>query len=77
VKKVVFGGMMALAGLIGAAVIIVGPLSARVILGYLTPHSFAQYLSHFSLYFPLAVFIIIAIIGFIIGILGLLEKKDR
>ena len=85
-KKILFGGMMMLAGTISATVLLVGSivvaelsrLNWRItqpeIMYALEPFWFIR---RYQLQIPLAVFVIMAVIGLALSICGLIEKQGK
>ena len=72
-KKIVFGGIMFLAGIISSAIL----LSGTMVTGFIHngEYSFAWSLSQYKLTIPLNIFIVIAVVGFALCIWGLIEKE--
>lgn len=70
-KKVIFGGIMIFAGVISTAVLISSINIDVVVNGAL---SLSEAISFYNLTMPLVMFIIIAVVGFAIGVWGLVEK---
>ena len=85
-KKILFGGMMMLAGTVGATVILAGSvvvaelarLNWRItqpeMMYVLEPFWFIR---RYQLQIPLAAFVIMAVIGLAFSIWGLIEKQGK
>lgn len=74
-KKVILGGMMMLAGLISTAILMSGTMATGY--RYTMLYSFSRVLRSYQLTTPLAIFIIIAVIGLALSLWGLFEKQDE
>ena len=82
-KKIIFGGIMMLSGILSTAILLAGTILPHdfrnLYSGFQTLEfrNFFTYIRGVQLEIPLVIFIGIAIIGFALGIWGLLEKKDN
>lgn len=73
-KKVIFGAFMMLAGILGSAILLAGTMAHDWTLdGKL---SFSWNLSTYGLMPSLVIFVLIAVAGLLLGIWGLVDKKD-
>ena len=71
-KKLIFGGLMMLSGILGAAVLMAGTMSNTYSLN--GEVSFLLSLSFYRLTPAFVIFIIIGIAGLLLGVWGLVEK---
>ena len=73
-KKVIFGGMMMLAGMISTAILMSGTMATGFF--HNGRYSFVWGISKYQLTTPFVIFIIIAVIGIALSLWGLFEKQD-
>ena len=72
-KKIILGSFMMLSGMLGAALLLSGTMANNMIIdGH---WSFAWNLSAFGLMPALIIFIIVGVVGLILGVWGLFDKK--
>jgi len=72
-KKVIFGGIMMFAGIISTAIFLSGTMVTSFVNN--VDYTYAWSLSRSELRQPLIFFIIIIVVGLIIGVWGLAEKE--
>ena len=78
-KKIVFGGIMMLGGIISTALLLSGTMATgmQIAMYHNGQYSFIWSLHQYQLIVPLIVFVIIAVVGFALSIWGLFDKKDK
>ena len=74
-KKVILGAMIMLSGIISIAILLAGTMATGFV--HDGEYSFVWSLSQYKLTTPCIVFGIIAVLGFLLCLWGLMEKKDR
>ena len=74
-KKVIFGGIMMFAGIISTAILLSGTMVTSFVNN--VEYTYAWSLSRAELIQPLIFFIIITVIGLILGIWGMIEKDNK
>lgn len=73
-KKLILGATMMLAGILSSAILLAGTMANNITIN--GKYSFSWNLSSFGLMPALIIFVIMAIVGLLFGIWGLIEKKD-
>ena len=74
-KKVIFGGIMMFAGVISTAILLSGTMVTSFV--HNVEYTYAWSLSRAELRQPLIFFIIIIVVGLILGIWGMIERDDK
>lgn len=74
-KKIIFGGLLLLSGIVGSAILLAGTFLTNVTLN--GQRSLIWSLQLYELMLPLTTFVIVAIAGLALGVWGLLEKSDQ
>ena len=73
-KKLIFGGLMMLSGVLGTAILLAGTMANSMTIN--GQWSFSWNLSQYGLMPALVTFIIIGIAGLLLGVWGLIEKVN-
>ena len=72
-KKLIFGGFMMLSGILGTGILIAGTMANDMMIN--GQWSFLWNLSRFGLIPALVIFIVIGVVGLLLGIWGVFEKN--
>ena len=72
-KKLIFGGFMMLSGILGTGILIAGTMANDMMIN--GQWSFLWNLSRFGLIPALVIFIVIGVVGLLLGLWGVFEKN--